>query len=614
MVQIEERWGLPEVEQHSWLAGLERMVLGYALPGGEQHLFAGLLPYDEIEGEAAQLLGSLAKLMRQLVALKSELAEVLVVDEWQLRLRQLLEDFFVIDDDNEQNAHALSEALAQLSSSAADVQFEQAVSLAVVRRFLLSELERNQRAAGFISGQVTFCSMVPMRSIPARVICLLGMNDDDYPRRNTPLSFDLMSKEFRRGDRSRRDDDRYLFLESLISARDVFYLSYVGQDIRQNTPRPPSVLINELLDYVQHGFVVGEGINVVSHLVTKHPLQPFSPRYFSQQEKLFSYAAEMLLDLQQAAESEMAFFAAPLAELGDEWSQLAWPQLVSFFRHPVRFLCRHRLGIQLELSLAEGDDREPFDLDPLQQYQLRERMLSQRQAGADEAQVQALQMAASNLPHGLSGELAFEHSFERVESFYQNLKEWRLAELEPLEVNLEVNGVGLTGWLSGVTEGGLQRYFVGKLSGKRLLESWIQHLILNLVAGSGQCRVSHIVCEDREVIFPALSDAKVQLETLLELFAGGLRMPLNLFPNLAFHYMETMLAEQEKEKNGKKSKSADEVLQVSRNKWVDEWQAPSEASDVYHLLVFKKFNPINTEFQGLAERVFQPIFAVAEFT
>ncbi len=611
--QDRQAMGLPDIEQHSWMAGLERMLLGYALPGGEQNLFAEVLPYDEIEGESAQLLGSLAKLMRHLVALKRELSGALTVDEWQLRLRQLLEDFFVIDDDNEQNAYALSAALAQLASSADDVAFEQPVSLSVVRGFLLSELERNQRTVGFISGQVTFCSMVPMRSIPARVICLLGMNDDDYPRRNTQLSFDLMSKDFRRGDRSRRDDDRYLFLESLISTRDIFYLSYVGQDIQQNTPRPPSVLINELLDYIQHGFVLEGEASLQSHLVTKHPLQPFSPRYFSQQDKqLFSYATEMKLDLSQVSSVETPFFAAPLVDLAEEWRELAWPQLLGFFRHPVRFLCQQRLGLQLGLSNTELEDQEPFDLDPLQQYQLRERMLGQLQGGADEALVQQLQAAASHLPHGLTGELVFEHSFQRVEPFYQRLVGWQLPTLEPLEIDLQIKSIHLSGWLSGVTKDGLQRYFVGKLSGKRLLEVWLQHLILSLIAAPEQCCVSHLLCEDREVTLQPVDNAEHCLQELLALFATGLTLPLKLFPNLAFSYLETVLAEEEKEQQGKKSKSAAELLEQRRKQWFDEWTAPSEASDRYHLLVFKKANPIDAEFQALAERVFEPILAVAK--
>lgn len=86
---------------------------------------------------------------------------------------------------------------------------------------------------------------MPMRSIPFKVVCLLGMNDGVYPRQLAPLGFDLMSQKPKRGDRSRRDDDRYLFLEALISAQQKLYISYIGRSIQDNSERFPSVLVQE---------------------------------------------------------------------------------------------------------------------------------------------------------------------------------------------------------------------------------------------------------------------------------------------------------------------------------------------------------------------------------
>ncbi|HCB15066.1 MAG TPA: exodeoxyribonuclease V subunit gamma, partial [Gammaproteobacteria bacterium] len=123
------------------------------------------------------------------------------------------------------------------------------------------------------------CAMVPMRSIPFAIVCLMGMNDDAYPRPHRPVGFDLMADRFQRGDRSRRQDDRYLFLETLLSARRCLYLSYAGQNIRDNSVLPPSVLISELLDVVDRGFQTADGNRASTQLVTRHPLQAFSRRY-----------------------------------------------------------------------------------------------------------------------------------------------------------------------------------------------------------------------------------------------------------------------------------------------------------------------------------------------
>ena len=129
---------------------------------------------------------------------------------------------------------------------------------------------------GFMTGGVTFCAMLPMRSIPFRVICLLGMDGEAYPRQSKPLGFDYMARYPRRGDRSRRNDDRYLFLEAILSARERLYISYVGQSIQDNTAIPPSVLVSELIDYVDQGFEIPGGTHPRS-LAHQAPAPGFQP-------------------------------------------------------------------------------------------------------------------------------------------------------------------------------------------------------------------------------------------------------------------------------------------------------------------------------------------------
>src|SRR6185369_3591007 len=140
------------------------------------------------------------------------------------------------------------------------------VDLSVVRAWLSSKLSEEEKGFGFLTGSVTFCAMLPMRSIPFRVVALIGMNDKAFPRQSRPPSFDLIARHPQRGDRSLRDEDRYLFLECLLSARDYLYISYVGQSVKDNSAIPPSVLVSELLD------VVGESFTAL----TRHRLQPFS--------------------------------------------------------------------------------------------------------------------------------------------------------------------------------------------------------------------------------------------------------------------------------------------------------------------------------------------------
>ena len=300
------RWGvdgesraaldLPATAEHTWRAGLDRLLLGYALPAGGRRLFGGILPYDEVEGAASRVLGRLCSFAEALFAAREELARPRPVSEWADLLLRLLGRFLEADEDEEEQVADIRRAAAALAAEADRADFADPVSLAVARSALQAALGEGRGGGRFLAGRVTFCAMVPMRSVPFQVVCLIGLNDGSYPRSRRAPGFDLMSDDIRTGDRSRRDDDRYLFLEAIVSARRVLYLSYVGQSNRDNAPLPPSVLVSELLEYVERGFTLGDDDGALrERLLTRHPLHAFSPRYFrggADEPRLFSYSEE----------------------------------------------------------------------------------------------------------------------------------------------------------------------------------------------------------------------------------------------------------------------------------------------------------------------------------
>ena len=185
---------------------------------------------------------------------------------------------------------------------------------------------------------MTFCAMLPMRSIPFKVICLLGMNDDAYPRQTKSLGFDLIARNPKPGDRSRRKDDRYLFLEAVLSARERLHISYVGQSIQDNSLRPPSVLVSELLDYIDQGYET-PGKEILEQVVTKHRLQAFSPEYFRKGEaaQLFRRKITRLPgSAVDQREEPVPFIPEGLPEPSEEWKTVDLDQFCRFFANPAQ--------------------------------------------------------------------------------------------------------------------------------------------------------------------------------------------------------------------------------------------------------------------------------------
>lgn len=284
------RWGLDAaqrasldlpggMEQNTWRFGLRRMLLGYAVGQGDS--FDGIEPYDEIGGLDAALIGPLVGLLDALDATRDQLAIDAEPVTWVARLRTLLARFFLADDDRDVvQLGRLEQLLEDWETTCDSVGLTEQLPLTVVREAWLQALDQGRLNQRFLAGAVNFCTLMPMRAIPFRVVCLLGMNDGDYPRAQPPLDFDLMGGDYRPGDRSRREDDRYLLLEAVLSAREQLYISWVGRSIRDNSERPPSVLVGQLRDHLAAGWQTVDDSDLLDGLTVVHPLQPFSARYF----------------------------------------------------------------------------------------------------------------------------------------------------------------------------------------------------------------------------------------------------------------------------------------------------------------------------------------------
>jgi exodeoxyribonuclease V gamma subunit len=305
------RWGmdddnvreldLPATGQHTWRFGLTRMLLGYAMDSREGE-WQSVLPYDESSGLIAELVGNLASLLMQLNLWRRGLAQQRPLAEWLPVCRDLLNDFFLPDSETEAALALIEQQWLAVIDSGLEAQYGDQVPLTLLRDELAQRLDQQRISQRFLAGPVNICTLMPMRSIPFKVVCLLGMNDGVYPRTLPPLGFDLMSQKPQRGDRSRRDDDRYLFLEALMSAEQTLYISYIGRSIQDNSERFPSVLVQELVDYIgqSHCLAGDEELDcdasearVKAHITHLHTRMPFDVANFQEDENK-SYAREWL--------------------------------------------------------------------------------------------------------------------------------------------------------------------------------------------------------------------------------------------------------------------------------------------------------------------------------
>ncbi len=599
--------GLPAFAQNSWRAGLDRLLLGYAVPARGEKLFEGILAFDKVEGSLAETLGNFVEFAEALFHNAGELQPPRPLLAWQETLRQVVFRFFPPDDEREPDLRQLRRVIESLGETAALSGFEETVPLDVLLAHLEKAFAESESGSGFLVGRVTFCALKPMRTVPFRVVCLVGMNDTAYPRHHRAPGFDLIAQDPRPGDRSTRDDDRYLFLEALLSARDVFYVSCVGQSSRDNSALPPSVLVSQLLDYAAGSFAIPES----TALVTKHRLQPFSPAYFQGRSELFSYSTE------NCAASEVAnaerrepppFISAPISESEADWRQLDTAQLIRFFAHPAKFFIEQRLNLRLPRMDGLLEESEPLEIDSLAKYQLQQDLLTHALRGDALEPLLPVLRASGELPPGHAGDARLRQMCEAAEEFTALVRQ-HLAEKpdETREVSFALENFSLTARLDNLHRGRLVHYRLTTRKPRDLLTAWINHLVAN----TDRATDSALITADKDNCpvlesFASIAPEKAReyLSGLLPLYWRGLGEPLRFFPRSSLAYVEQTL-------KPKGNRSALEVAQAKWRRSPDPWEPDRgekpEADDRHFRFVFRNVRDLlNAEFEELALAVFAP--------
>ncbi|MGH8758783.1 MAG: exodeoxyribonuclease V subunit gamma, partial [Burkholderiales bacterium] len=401
------QFALPDLDRYSFVDGLHRLYLGYALPAGIGSPFNGRLAAGDPEGSDCVALGSFCYFVAELVRLHRELTIPKTPRDWMNELSGTLDAFLSPSDDEVDDFREVQETLREMHANMSRGGILAPVPLEVVRTDLEALLDDPARG-GVPTGSVTFSSMSSLRNLPYRIICAIGLNDGLFPTASRPPEFDLMAADPRRGDRQRRVDERNLFLDLLLASRDRFYLSYTGRSHRDNAALPASVLVSELVEYLVPAIATDPMSPAAlaaarQRLVVDHPLQPFSLACFSDsddfrrrsfngeycdalrkrlsastpapQDDNIEQGIEERDDDDQALEKCQAFFHRPLAEPGEEWREVSLEQMIQFFKNPCRYLLKLRLGIDLRAADEELQDDEPFLPDFPARAALAERIL-----------------------------------------------------------------------------------------------------------------------------------------------------------------------------------------------------------------------------------------------
>lgn len=598
-----QQLGLPADAAFTWRQGLDRLLLGFAAPpqlaAGHAPLLGDSWPLDALEGARAQLLGRLVAFVERLAALAQTLQRQRSLSDWADTLQGLIDELF---DEREagDTLLLLSKACAALREQALAAGIKRPLELALIRQQLTAALEQGSGASGFLTGAVTFCTMVPMRSLPFSLVCLLGLDDGALPRRTPAAGFDLIGQKPRHGDRARRLDDRYLLLETLLSARQGLYLSYVGRDPRSNAVLPPSVLISELLDVVDLTGVAANG-SASAQITHQHPLQPFAPGNFASAAHA-GFAAPWFRAAQRLSEPVVPApaFASRLAAPDADWLTIEPSQLLHCFKHPARYLLEQRLGLHLAQGTEVLAGDEPFSVEWTSQHGLRQLALQAIEQNWTEPQERAVAAASGWLPVGELGQAYWGQIRGPIRAFAPTLFDERPAEAaQPLLVDITLAGVRIHGWLEGVTDEGLFDYRLRDLGAWELAPFWLRHLLLNCAATPGIRRDSRLLSPRSEWRLGPLANPLELLQPWLEAYQIALCEPLPLLAKCSVGFAK-------KWRNPGRKEPIDAARGEAALMWQGNEHMSGEGDDPWNALAFRDREVLDERFEALAEQLYGP--------
>lgn len=585
--------GLPDYEHNTWESGLRRLFLGY-MTGPDAAPIQGVAPVGPLDSAGQDMLGRLAWFADTLAALWTRLNTPGSLQDWRDTLLSLLDNFFPDDRETAEGLLLLRTTLSGLVEEAGDAT--QLLDLRAMRHLLRARLDESGGENGFLASGLTFCGLRPMRSIPFRVICLCGLSATAFPRQDKRPGFDLLAASPRDGDRSLREDDRYLFLESLISAADRLVLTYPGLSQEDSSESPPSVLVTELFEHLDTHCRIRGG-TPSEHLIVRHRLQAFHPDYFTPGKALFSFSIHNLDGARALCSPPAATaFFPPQVGTPDLPSELDLDDLCRFLAHPARHLLR---ALRLEPAQAEDEllDEEPLGHPNALDAHRLESALVDLALEREDADLESRIAAWNVLPPGEAGRDVQRRLCATARNMADAVRELRHGH-PPQTVDIEIT-------LHQCRMHGRLRHFgprqishrTARLKGADILRLWVRHLAAR--ASGLDLDSVHQGTDTRMQVPPLAQDAAARhLLDLARLYARGLQEPVPLFPRASLAYARKRFAPKG---------AADAALRAAQQQWWGGQHLSPERDDRFWSVLYRDHEPDWGAFVTVTEAVYAPI-------
>ena len=509
----------------SWQYGLQRIMYGICISGSEEYFTSvageeSFYPLDIVEGGAANEVIHFVYYANALMDSLKERNTPKTIEGWVKYVSDILHCFVCKSEENTDDDYLQLIQQLEKYNLITDL-FTEEISYQVFMHSFLATLTTATTKNSFAVGGITFCSLIPMRSIPFKVVALLGLNFDKFPRKENSLGFNLMENKKRKGDRNVKENDKHLFLETLLSAREYLYISYIGQSVKDNSSIPPSTLVEELADYIAASAETPKEVR--KQLIIKQPLHGFSEQYELDDPQLYTYL--------KATKPSFTILHKEKEVNTFNFSEIQLEQLISFFKNPFKGYYNKVLGIYYKDEDTVLRETELFELDTLQQWKLKDPLLFIDNK-KDIENLKNKLIKTGRLPLRNMGEVEIRKVDAEVSSVRKLFKSLIEEEEEQqFAIDFEMENYKVKGSVKGVYADKLVVVSWSKKETKYLLEAYIRYIAL--LASGKEIRL-YFISFNKDAIYQATNISKEeackQLQELVQLYTQGHKKIINFDP------------------------------------------------------------------------------------
>lgn len=545
----------------TWQYAIERLLMGYAIPQ-RLGIVDDIVPFDCVEGSGVVVLENILNFLHVLFHFYDEAQRPKTLSQWKEFCNQIITAFL----DSEQHSKDYEELqrLLSLESEAFEINLRHTFDFLVIKDWINTYIAEQKVSSNFLTKGITFCQLLPMRSIPFKVVCLLGINDGQFPRQDDIVSFDILRNQIKekqqsseyakqnkvdtlqipRCIRSKRADDRYLFLESIISAKEYLFISYQGQSPVDLSIKEPSVVVNELLEYIEKGFYCNDSKQSIKEkIITRHHLHRFHPAYYSGSNKLFSYSPVWLNESKSLVRDRVKYEALTRDPIEDnvvqEVSEVSIDEFINFFMNPARYFIRRILGVWLRDDVIVLEGTEPLVVGGLEKYNLYNELIPALLKDEPlDIPVTTLKKEC-RIPDDILGDVIFQNTWDELKIFVGMLQQYISKDESILELRYISPDKNLTIYGKATLHGSTQVFYrYADVKTKDLLKAFLWHLFVS-ASGDRTVITYHFGRKDAWQC-GLLTDeaARTYIEQFIQWFKDGHRGVLPLFPNILHTYLQ----------------------------------------------------------------------------